>query len=147
MERSQRQRYAHRAAELLRNEEVFWLQGSWIAEIHDGGAELDSRLTGGSRLGAAREWLTTFGFGARNKRCGVCAEGALMIALAEDAQLPDDVVIRDFLREFDQDAARAAETLGLVDDHRSFAGITDYNDETADDAEAVIRLFNQMGAS
>ena len=86
--RNRRQAILRRAAEIYRNGEASWVKGQWIIL---GGPLISDRLprlNSSARMGAVRSFLK----GKRpDQKCNVCLEGALMLALAEDTSIPQEV--------------------------------------------------------
>lgn len=108
-----RRKTAKDAAQLLRNAPIQWTTGYWFVDL-----ETNQSIDSDASMGRIRTWLRERGVGARNKPCrtGVCAEGALLYALALDPTIPDDEVASDLLRQYQRDAGRAAMKKGWWED-------------------------------
>ncbi len=156
LDRDKRRAVASRAARYLQDEEVEWVRRYWIVDydaLNDPKVDTDDvspdkdtvyAIGRSASIGRVREWLREHSFGARNRRCGVCAEGALLLALAEDPTIPDDVIAGRLLDSFEPDSEFAADKLGFTDDYGDWDGIAEFNDDMAGDADEVIRLLDAM---
>jgi hypothetical protein len=140
-----RRSFSARAARFFRNEEAEWTTGDWIRDPLTG--ETFEYNEGKSTLGSVREFLQARSLGARNRKCIVCAEGALLLAFAEDKSLVDDLVIGDLLREFQPDALNAARASGYLEEDEGFDGIAELNDENLNNPEDVTRLLEKMAGT
>ena len=124
-----RRKTAKDAAKLLRDTPVKWTTGHWFIDL-----ETEEDLDSDNDMGTIRRWLKDHGVGARNKECktGMCAEGALLYALALDPSIPDDEMGNELLTQYQFDAGRVAWEKGWweaddEDDLDSFS-IPDLND-------------------
>lgn len=152
---TQRRRLSARAARFLRDEQADWLTSYWIV---DGDQEdLGSKSTSewarmgvafepmGNDVGRLRQFLRNLGFGTVNRKCGVCAEGALLLAIAEDTSIPDSENTQGLLKQFEREAAQAANDLGYLDDGEDFDDIPTLNDSGRfDDRDQVVTFLDQM---
>lgn len=152
-----RRQVADRAVRYLRDDEVSWVQRYWLVDVDalenkDGPIYADREgphaIGSSATLGRVRQWLSDHQFGVRNRRCGVCAQGALLLALAYDDTIPDDVSSAALLSNFDRDAENAAYALGIYDEGDpdcSWDTLMVYNDDVAESEEEVIRLLDALG--
>jgi hypothetical protein len=147
---AQRKAYSARAAELLEDNGAVWVQGVWLADVSDrkevSDLTAERRCSSSQTMGGIRDWLSKMGFGTRNRTAGVCAQGALLLAFAEDQRIPNNVTGSELLRQFESGAKRAAEQMGLLDDDSEFPGTPDLNDNVfggSDDAVAFLRQMAQ----
>lgn len=143
---------ANRAARYLREQDAFWTQRYWLCDLDAmereemDGVEVESdkdteyAIGQTATIGRIREWLSEHNFTARNRRCGVCAEGALLLAMAENEIIPDDAEGVDLLAEFTADAKLAATDLGIV----NWPGIALWNDDRAGGEDEVIVLLDRI---
>lgn len=142
-----RRKLARDAARYLDENEAAWVSGYWLIELDENGIadEANDYLDGTSKtMGSIREWLRGHGFGSQNRKCGVCAEGALLLALAADPLVEDDVIAESLIREFNEDAARASLDLGFIEDYEDFDSIPELNDSQFESGQAA-ELLRVMG--
>lgn len=131
---TRRREYSARAATFLRNKEVEWLTGDWLKDLATG-ESCDSQHT----MGFIRQWIADHRMRARNRRCGVCAEGALLLALAEDPTVPDDARADNLLMEFQPLADIIADKLEYGHDT-----IPEINDESFENADDAMKFLDEM---
>lgn len=138
-----RRAVASRAAQYLRDKDAEWTEGYWLWDTSLDPGEKGAQLDAQSTIGQVREWLREKNFGSRfaNKRCrtAVCAEGALLLALAADQSVPDSVIAADVLKEFQEPAKNAALEFGWVDEY-SWVNIHNLNDTDFSETQAVTLL-------
>ena len=124
-----RRKTAKDAAMLLRDTPVQWATGNWFIDL-----ETEESCDSNESMGTIRRWLKDHGVGARNKECktGMCAEGAILYALALDPTIPDEAMGNELLQAFQRDAGRVAAQRGWweADDEDDLDGfsIPDLND-------------------
>lgn len=142
-----RRKLARDAARYLDEDEATWVTGYWLIELDDDGYVNDEadHLSGTSTtVGAIRGWLRDHGFGSQNRKCGVCAEGALLLAFASDPLIDDNVVAESLIKEFNEDAERASRDLGFLGEDDDWESIPEINDSQFEDGQAV-ELLRWMG--
>lgn len=151
-----RRRIASRAAQYLRDQDAYWTQRYWLCDLdameREENATLpvyadkDTEFTIGqsATMGRIREWIRDHNFVARNRRCGVCAEGALLLAAANDPSIPDEVLGEDLLRPFNEDGKTVATSLGLIE-AQDWDGIPQWNDDRASGEDEVLTLLDGIG--
>lgn len=149
--RDKRRELSARAARFLEDDEAEWVQSYWIRDLSIPDPAANGYIRSDTSMGNIRAWLARKGFGRleRNKQCrlGVCAEGALLLALVEDPEVPDSILAQELLREFRDDAATASVNMGIYDDVDEFEGIPALNDDrVGEDGEVdVVKLLRLMG--
>jgi hypothetical protein len=142
IELAKRKSLAARAAGLL-GRKVQWRTNYWVYDPATG-----SRLDVKSKtMGEIRQWLRARDFiGPFNKRkdCQVCLQGALLLALADDPEIPDGALNRNLLKQFDDLARDAAYSSGVLPSVRSWEGVIKLNDNFMTDEEQARLLLNTM---
>lgn len=122
-----RRKTAKDAAKLLRETPVRWVSGHWFLDL-----ETEDSINSDETMGTIRRWLREHGVGARNKDCktGMCAEGALLYALALDPTIPDNAMGNELLSTFQRDAGVVAQGRGWWDEDNDpdVFSIPDLND-------------------
>lgn len=140
---AQRARIAANAASALREDQLSWESGAWFRNPES----TDDTCGSGEKLGKIREWLRERNFlGPRNlrRKCGVCAEGALLWAIALDESIPDDAYGAALLDEFDDDAAEALARKGFLETSSDFESIPDWNDVGSRTENDVILFLEEL---
>jgi hypothetical protein len=141
--REQRSAYASRAAEILAEGRAEWIQSAWIKDLED-----DMRIGSSESFGTIRRWLSERGLLTRNKRCGVCAEGALLLALVEDESIPDETAADQVLRTFLPDAREAVVEFDWWDEEDELESIPSLNDDYVSDDDSgrktIVRVLQRM---